>query len=96
MDASRVKVVAPRLGKQADIWAQVAFYSGLGFIIPAGAVIGYAVGWGLDRWLHTAPWAAIVLGFLGAAGGFIEILKILERAEKRGGRNNSGPGTGSS
>jgi F0F1-type ATP synthase assembly protein I len=85
-------------GKQSDIWTQVAFYSGLGFILPAGAVAGYVLGWLLDDWLHTEPVLAIVMGFLGAAGGIVEVLRILTREEKRASRDNSNSksgGTGS-
>ncbi len=82
-------------GKQSEIWAQVAYYSALGFILPAGLAIGYALGWGLDRWLHTSPVLAVVLAILGAAGGFVEVLTLLKRAEKSAERdssnNRSGP-----
>jgi len=75
--------------KVSDIWAQVAYYTSLGFVLPAGAVVGYAGGWLLDRWLRTAPIFSVIMAFLGAAGGFIEVLVILKRAEKRAGRNGS-------
>jgi hypothetical protein len=55
-------------GKQANLWAQVGFYSSLGIILPAGAVAG---------------------------GGFLELLRILKRAEKDADGDNSSPGTGS-
>ena len=70
-------------GKQMNVWAQVGFYSGLGFIIPAAAVGGFGLGWYLDRRLHTSPILAIVLGIVGLAAGVIEILRILSGAEKR-------------
>jgi F0F1-type ATP synthase assembly protein I len=82
------------LTKKNDVWAQVAYYSGLGFILPAAVVVGYAIGWGLDRALHTAPVLAIVLAFAGGAGGLIEVLKILGRAEKQDDERNSGNGPG--
>ncbi len=85
-------VVAPRLGKQADIWAQVAYYSGLGFIIPAAAVGGYYLGWLLSGWLHTGPWLAVVVALVGVAGGLVEVLQILTRAEKRQSGKNSDSG----
>jgi F0F1-type ATP synthase assembly protein I len=81
--------------KPRDVWTQVAFYSGLGFILPAGAVAGYVLGWLLDEWLHTSPVLAILMGFLGAGGGIVEILRILTREEKRASGNNSGSGSGS-
>jgi hypothetical protein len=36
------------------------------------------------------------MGFLGAAGGFLELLQILKRAEKDADRDNSDTGTGKS
>ena len=81
----------PRHSKQSEIWAQAAYYAGLGFVLPAGLAVGYFVGWILDKWLHTAPLLAVVMAVLGAAGGFIEILKILARAEKDAKRKDSEP-----
>jgi len=81
--------VSPLPGKQSDVWTQVAYYSSLGFILPAAAVAGYGVGWLLDRWLHTSPVLSIVLTMLGVAGGLIELLQMLKRAERRAGTNNS-------
>ena len=81
--------------KPLTIWTQVGFYTSLGFILPAGALAGAAAGWLLDHWLHTSPVLALVMGFLGAGGGFLELLRILKRAEKDADGDNSSPGTGS-
>jgi F0F1-type ATP synthase assembly protein I len=78
------------------LWAQVGFYSGLGFILPAGAVGGFGLGWVLDRWLHTSPLFALILGLVGAGAGVIEILRILTRAEKRNDTDESNDGSGAS
>lgn len=84
--------MAPRGGKQAELWAQIGFYTSLGFVLPAGAVAGCLIGWLLDRWIHTTPVLTVVMGFLGAAGGFVEILRILSRAEKDANANNGSGG----
>ena len=76
--------------KDPKFWGQIGFYSSLGLILPAGAMVGYGIGWLVDRWLHTAPVVAIVVAFLGGAGGFLEVLRILTRAEKDADRDNSG------
>jgi F0F1-type ATP synthase assembly protein I len=82
-------------GKQANLWAQVGLYTSLGFILPAGALLGGAGGWLLDRWLRTSPLLAVTMGFLGAAAGLIEVLRILSRAEKNADSDHSSSGTGS-
>lgn len=55
--------------------------------------MGYALGALLDRWLHLTHVFALIGGLLGAAGGLVEILQILTRAEKRadGNHQDSGP-----
>jgi ATP synthase protein I len=83
-------------GKQMSLWAQVGFYTSLGFILPAGAVGGLGLGWWLDRWLHTSPVLALIMSLVGAAAGVMEILRILTRAEKRDDENQSNDGSGAS
>ena len=82
-------------GKQSNLWALIGLYTSLGFIVPAGALVGCAGGWYLDRWLHTSPLLTVLLGFLGAAAGFYDLLRILGRAEKDANRDHSNSGTGS-
>ena len=85
--------MARRGGKQAELWAQIGFYTSLGFILPAAAVAGCGIGWLLDRWLHTRPILIVVMGLLGAAGGFIEVLSVLRRAEKNADANDGSGGS---
>ena len=85
-------IVPKASGKQLSLWEQVGFYSSLGIIVPGAAVGGFALGWWLDRWLHTSPVLSLVLGMVGAAGGVLEILRILTRAEKHDDGNNSSTG----
>jgi ATP synthase protein I len=80
-------------GKQMSLWAQVGFYTSLGFILPAGALGGFGLGWWLDRWLHTSPVLALIMSLMGGAAGLIEILRILARAEKRYDANESDDGS---
>ncbi len=83
-------------GKSLSVWAQVGFYTSLGFILPAAAVGGFGLGWCLDRWLHTSPVLALILGLGGAVAGVVEILTILTRAEKRGDGNSPSDGSSES
>jgi F0F1-type ATP synthase assembly protein I len=78
------------------LWAQVGFYSSLSFILPGGALGGLGLGWLLDRWLHTSPVFALILGLVGAGAGVVEILQILTRAEKQDDTDKSNDGSGAS
>jgi F0F1-type ATP synthase assembly protein I len=72
----------PQKPNSGSIWAQVAFYSSLGFIIPGAVVGGVLLGWFLDGYLHTFPILSIIGGIAGAVGGIFEIYQILTRTEK--------------
>jgi F0F1-type ATP synthase assembly protein I len=87
-------VAAPR-NKLADVWARVAFYTSLGFILPGAIVGGVVLGWYLDRGLGTGPFLAVVMGALGAVAGFLEILQLMARAERRESRNDANNRNGS-
>lgn len=87
--------MSPLPGKPSDLWTQVAYYSSLGFVLPASALIGYGIGWLLDRWLHTSPVLSIVITMLGGVGGFLEVLQMLKRAERRAGTDSSNARPGS-
>ena len=80
--------------KKGDVWAQIGLYTSLGFILPAAALVGCACGWYLDRWFGTKPLLTVLLGFLGAAAGIVEVLQILRRAENNGNGDHSNSGTG--
>jgi F0F1-type ATP synthase assembly protein I len=84
--------VAPRWDRTTDLWAKVGFYSSLGFILPGAIVGGLALGWYLDEKLHSKPLLTLVLAALGAVAGFIEILRLMAREEKREARNDAGNG----
>ena len=80
----------PRL---SDGWSQVAFYTSLGFVIPASVVVGYALGWLADRRLHSQPVCGLIGGFAGAALGIAEVIRTVLRKQKSDEErpNQSGP-----
>ncbi len=56
-------------------------YSEIGFIIPAGVIVGLLMGKLVDHWLGT-KWAYIAGVIFGAIVGFIQLIRMVTRAEK--------------
>jgi ATP synthase protein I len=69
----------PRKSKAGAVARQFALATELPFLVAAGAFGGGAVGWLLDRWLHTKPWLMLVVG---AVGFFAAVRDMLRRLDK--------------
>ncbi len=50
-------------------------YSELGFVLPAGVVLGYLLGRVLDYWLKT-HWIFIAGAIFGAVAGFVSMIRM--------------------
>ncbi len=48
----------------------------VGMEMVAATVVGAGLGYGLDRWLGTAPWLLIVGVFLGATAGILAVFRM--------------------
>lgn len=48
----------------------------LALVLPAATVIGWAIGLGLDHWLHQ-HWIYIAGLIFGAAAGFVQIFRVV-------------------
>jgi ATP synthase protein I len=53
----------------------------IAFILPAGVVVGWLIGAGLDKWLHQ-DWIYLPGILLGAVAGFIEVFRLVQSNEK--------------
>ncbi|MGB6199134.1 MAG: AtpZ/AtpI family protein [Candidatus Acidiferrales bacterium] len=58
----------------------------LPFVMVGSVIIGAALGYFLDRWLHTSPIFTLLLGGLGFAGGTYEVIRRLTGKRARGGQ----------
>ncbi len=56
---------------------QFAVAMELPFVLVSAILVGGAMGWLLDRWLHTWPVLMLVLGGLGFFAGVREVLRRL-------------------
>lgn len=46
----------------------------------SGTIGGGALcGWYLDRWLGTGPWLLLACTVIGAVGGFVRLIRLVER-----------------
>jgi len=60
------------------MWVQVGEYTSLAFMLPAATMIGYAIGYLLDRALGTT-FLKIVFLLLGIAAGFVQLIRQVLR-----------------
>ena len=88
-DGKRLAVIERRLDQlQADREqkhrpSQSALPDGMAAIIGrvatelvAGVVVGTFLGWMLDRWLETSPLFLLVMFFLGAIAGMLNVWRV--------------------
>ena len=49
----------------------------IGLELVSALVVGVGIGWLIDRWLGTRPWAMVVFLFLGAAAGMLNVYRAI-------------------
>ncbi|HUA17894.1 MAG TPA: AtpZ/AtpI family protein [Bryobacteraceae bacterium] len=64
--------------KKDDILVQFGKYSGLAFLLPVSILVGYVIGYFLDKAFGTT-FLKIVFLFLGIASGMIELIRELNK-----------------
>ena len=64
--------------KQDNLYQQFGKYYGLAFLLPMSMLVGYGIGYGLDKVFHTA-FLKIVFLLLGIASGMIELVRELTK-----------------
>ena len=65
--------------------SQYAEYTSLALLLPASTLVGYAVGYWLDKRFGT-HWLTIVFLILGSVGGFVQLIRRIVRDS-----NDDGP-----
>jgi len=64
--------------KDRSPWSQAGNYAQLAFVLPAAIVVGWLIGVGMDKWLHTT-WLYIVGLILGIIAGFVELIRSVTK-----------------
>jgi F0F1-type ATP synthase assembly protein I len=60
---------------------QLGKYYGMIFVLPAAVLVGFGIGYGLDKVFHTT-FLKIVFLFLGVAAGVIDVFRELSKDDK--------------
>jgi len=68
---------APRHKKTNDAANIPALALELPFTLVGAMAVGVAIGYFLDRWIHTKPWFTLLLGALGFFAGVREVVRRL-------------------
>ena len=72
----------PDDSERRSLWLQIARYSQLAMVLPAATLVGWLIGVGLDRWLHTT-WLYLLGLILGIVAGFVELIRTVMSTESR-------------
>jgi len=64
--------------KQGNLYQQFGKYYGLAFLLPVSMLVGYGIGYALDRVFNTA-FLKVVFLLLGIASGIIELVRDLSK-----------------
>jgi len=59
-----------------------AMVSSVGLTLVLATVIGFGIGYGLDRWLGTKPWLMLLFTILGIVSGFVEMIRAVMRSSQ--------------
>lgn len=78
---ARIRAAKARHEPQARQVAASALARGTRYAaeIAVATVVGFGLGWFLDRQFGTAPWLAILFLMLGVAAGFRNLLRAVEQ-----------------
>lgn len=60
-------------GKEPSVTSGLGAVMGLSAQMVATTLVGALLGWLLDRWLGTGPFALVLGLFLGGAGGIVTV-----------------------
>jgi ATP synthase protein I len=79
-----------RKGDKRVSFQQLSSLIGVGMVFPISIVIGYGMGYYLDRWLGTTYLKVVFLLF-GIASGFVSFFRSIAAAEREEKANSDPP-----
>lgn len=80
----RIEAAQGRQKEEAKYRGNSAIPAGMGAImgrvateLVAGVIVGTFLGWLLDRWLETSPLFLVLMFFLGAIAGMLNVWRVI-------------------
>jgi F0F1-type ATP synthase assembly protein I len=67
--------------KKESLSVQVGKYYGMIFILPAAVLVGFGIGYALDKVFHTG-FLKVVFLLLGVAAGILDLFRELSKDDK--------------
>jgi ATP synthase protein I len=76
-----------RRGTTPDMLTSALRYSALGLQMAFSVLVGFGIGYLLDRELHTQPWMTVLFSILGMGAAFFSVYNAVR--ELRHAENNA-------
>jgi F0F1-type ATP synthase assembly protein I len=65
--------------EKGGVYTQVARYSSIIFLLPSCLLVGYLIGYLLDRRLDSDPWISVAGLLLGGVAGLVRVVRMFSR-----------------
>ena len=62
---------------------KLAEYSTIGIMFPVSIAVGTGIGYFLDELFNTFPYLTMIFIVYGIAAGFVNLIRVVKRNEKR-------------
>jgi ATP synthase protein I len=94
LDRARARRGGEPAGSPDQSGTQAAMGQGLriGVELVVAVVVATGLGWGIDHWLGTRPWATIVFFFLGVGAGMVNVYRAVTGVRTAVGYRPAGSG----
>ena len=70
-----------KMKREKSFYSQIGEYSSMAFVLPVSCLVGYAIGYYLDKFFET-HFLNIVFILLGAASGLLQLYRQISKDTK--------------
>jgi ATP synthase protein I len=69
----------PEKEPEKPLFRQLLEASSVGIQLVLSTLVGFAIGYYLDKWLKTSPWLTVIFFLLGVAAGFHDLVRVAKK-----------------